>query len=1005
MKHSFKTLLTLALALVAGNAWGETVTSTFTDKNWKVGEGEAVWTANGAAANSLETSSPSRGVQVTLANIKSDGLTLTNTSIKDLGAISKVEIVYSSNCGGTSDGTIAVAVGSTAFGSAFTIKKENNATISFENETAVEGDIVITFTSTATSKSVYVKSITVTYSETTPTDDVLESLVVSGTPTKTEYKVGDAFDPAGLKVTGTYSESGEKDVTSGITWTADPETFTSASTNATVSVTATVGTVTSPAFSVTGLTITEPAPSVAWDAREQDYVASTTAVSDITFGDGTIVTGVFDKGTNSNIPKYFLGTSGNNTTGAVRVYGGGTLTLQAQAGYKICGVEFGFGQGDGTNTISADKGTFAVDTWTGSSSEVVFTVGGSSGNRRFQTITVSYEASSAVATPAFSVKEGVFFDAFDLTLTCATDGAAIHYTTDGTTPTSASAVYSSAISISATTTVKAIATKSGMDDSEVASATYTLGKSYASLAELVADGEPTTTGETVKVTFENVPITKFYTSSGNRNGIYLMAGDKEIEIFCYDVPEEWVVGGTVSATLTCTWKKYNTTWELCPTSWDDITYTSSKTLTSVVISGTPTKTSYQEDDEFDPAGLVVTGTYNDASTDGTMASRAIWSCTPATLTAGTTSVTVTATVSGITSEAYVVNVTVKAVVPTGNFALYTGTLVEGDYVIYYNGVGEVGGKAMKASVSLNRLQYQEVTPTDNVITEPDASIVWHIAASGDYYTIYNAAEEKYAASNGTKNQAALVASVTDNALWNLSYVGGYEFVNKVNAGKGVNANLRNNSTYGFACYSTSTGDALKLYKKTDAATPVREHGATITSAGFATLYLDFAAAIPTGVTAYTAVAAEDAVTLTEIEDVIPAETAVVLEGAAGTYTFEEATTTAPAPANNLVGTLTATTYTAVKGSHNYVYVLGQKDGVVGFYKLSEAGTIKANSAYLALDENPASGSIIIRKGDATAISLVQENEGEAVIYDLLGRRVSEPIRGIYIVNGKKMFIK
>ena len=602
MKHSFKTLLTLALALVVGNVWGETVTSIFRDKNWKVGQTEEAWTATGATATAIETSGSARGVQVTLTNIKSSGLTLTNTSIKELGAISKVEIIYSSNCSGSSDGTIAVAVGSTEFGSAFTIKKENNATISFENATAVEGDIVITFTSTATSKSVYVKSITVTYSETTPTDDVLESLVVSGTPTKTEYKVGDAFDPAGLKVTGTYSESGEKDVTSGITWTADPETFTSASTNATVSVRATVGTVTSPAYNVTGLTVTE---------LVGEKFSLVTDASKLKAGDKLLIVGI--------------GNNAEETYYALKQYETGNNC-------KTIGIPTPI---DGTITVDVDE----VD---------VITLGGEAG------------------------------------------------------------------------------------------------------------------------------------------------------------------------------------------AW---------------------------------------------------------------------------------------------------------TLFDGSNYLYAAG-----------ATSNNYLK--------GTSTATDDKAKWTISINEGIATI-----------------KTIASAVTRNT---------------------IRFNQANNL---FACYASGQSDVYiyKLAAKTS-------YDATITSAGFATLYLDFAAAIPTGVTAYTAVAAEDAVTLTEIEDVIPANTAVVLEGAAGTYTFEEATTTAAAPANNLVGTLTATDWATVNDG-KYIYVLGQKDGVVGFYKLSETGTIKANSAYLALDEDPASGSIIIRKGDATAISLVQENEGEAVIYDLLGRRVSEPMRGIYIVNGKKMFIK
>ena len=97
---------------------------------------------------------------------------------------------------------------------------------------------------------------------------------------------------------------------------------------------------------------------------------------------------------------------------------------------------------------------------------------------------------------------------------------------------------------------------------------------YSSLAELVADGAPPTTAKKVTVTLTNEEITKiFVTTSGYRNGVFLQVGEQEIEIFSYDVPEDWIVGGTISGTLTdCDWKLYNSTWELCPANWSELTY-------------------------------------------------------------------------------------------------------------------------------------------------------------------------------------------------------------------------------------------------------------------------------------------------------------------------------------------------------------------------------------------------------------------------------------------------
>lgn len=78
---------------------------------------------------------------------------------------------------------------------------------------------------------------------------------------------------------------------------------------------------------------------------------------------------------------------------------------------------------------------------------------------------------------------------------------------------------------------------------------------------------------------------------------------------------------------------------------------SSKALKSLAISGTPTKTKYNDGEEFDPTGLVVTGTYDDKST-ATITDGITWTRTPATLAVGNTSCSVTATVNGVTSPAY-----------------------------------------------------------------------------------------------------------------------------------------------------------------------------------------------------------------------------------------------------------------------------------------------------------------------------------------------------------------
>ena len=87
---------------------------------------------------------------------------------------------------------------------------------------------------------------------------------------------------------------------------------------------------------------------------------------------------------------------------------------------------------------------------------------------------VSYTIKGTVATPAFSVESGAVNSGTEVTITCATEGAKIYYTKDGSEPTVSSSEYTTAISVTEAVTLKAIAVKSGMNDSAVASASYSI---------------------------------------------------------------------------------------------------------------------------------------------------------------------------------------------------------------------------------------------------------------------------------------------------------------------------------------------------------------------------------------------------------------------------------------------------------------------------------------------------------------------------------------------------
>ena len=187
---------------------------------------------------------------------------------------------------------------------------------------------------------------------------------------------------------------------------------------------------------------------------------------------------------------------------------------------------------------------------------------------------------------------------------------------------------------------------------------------------------------------------------------------------------------------------------------------------------------------------------------------------------------------------------------------------------------------------------------------------------------------------------------------------------------------------------------------------------TVTSAGYATYVsannLDFTS---TGIKAYTAKVngASKSVVMTQINKV-PAGTPVILYKEGGATENVPVATTTDTPAENdlIAGTGAAVATDGGDGKINYI--LNNVSGI-GFYK-ANGQTVAANRAYLqtTVDAAAARMTMIFEDDDVTSISEELRVKSEefapaAEFYDLQGRKVAQPQKGLYIVNGKKVVLK
>ena len=152
---------------------------------------------------------------------------------------------------------------------------------------------------------------------------------------------------------------------------------------------------------------------------------------------------------------------------------------------------------------------------------------------------------------------------------------------------------------------------------------------------------------------------------------------------------------------------------------------------------------------------------------------------------------------------------------------------------------------------------------------------------------------------------------------------------------------------------------------------------------------------------------DQTLTLTELttDNIVNKDNAVILKSTANPIVMTLKTTDGNNDwsDNSLIG-VTVSTGKSIESGYNF-YVLNKGSQGVGFYKLASGKKVGVGKAYLKVSASNAREFFLF--DDATGIEAIDNGQWtiDAVVYDLQGRRVDQPTKGLYIVNGKKVIIK
>jgi len=329
------------------------------------------------------------------------------------------------------------------------------------------------------------------------------------------------------------------------------------------------------------------------------------------------------------------------------------------------------------------------------------------------------------------------------------------------------------------------------------------------------------------------------------------------------------------------------------------------------------------------------------------------------------------------------------------------TLRAGDQLIL---VYEDGNLALGAINSGGKYyESASVTINDDVISDPTGVAVLTLGGEEDAWTLKSSLSNQYLSLPNNSNELRAAASVGNEEAeeWTISISDGNVYIinNKNPQNDNKNRYIQwNSGSPRFACY-TGTQKNIQLYRLSKSV--------TITSAEYATYCGNKALNFDgVGIKAFTATDGETSVKLNEFTSgKVPANTPVVLykEGLSTTTTFD---VPVAASADAFEGTNDLHVSDGTTAVGNGIYVLANKTNGVGFYPWTSTTSLSAGKIYLKSESTtPAPFLGFDSEGTTGIVNVNRETITNNQYYTLDGRRVAEPTKGLYIINGKKVVIK